>query len=65
MTTKITEADARVLAARVGVTLDAEAARNAAIAMDAPLATADGHARTLGFEVEPATFLAVRQRCQR
>ncbi len=65
MTTKLDEATARVLAAQAGVTLDAEAARNAALSMAGLLAAADGHSRALAFEAEPGAYLAAQRRGKR
>ncbi|MBM3532219.1 MAG: hypothetical protein FJX60_04185 [Alphaproteobacteria bacterium] len=57
--------DARLFAAKAGVTLDDEAARNAASATAVPLAEADKHSRALAFEAEPGQFAAYQQRCKR
>ncbi|MBM3547643.1 MAG: hypothetical protein FJX54_11875 [Alphaproteobacteria bacterium] len=57
--------DARLFAAKAGVAFDDEAARNAASATAAPLATADKQSRVLPFEAEPGQFAAYQQRCKR
>jgi len=57
--------EARLFAAKAGVTFDDEAARNAASATAAPLAQADRQARSLAFEAEPGQFAAYQQRCKR
>ena len=62
MTIKLDEAAARAMAAQVGVTLDAEAASNAALSMSGLLAAADGHARALKFEAEPGSYRAAQAR---
>ncbi|MSP50324.1 MAG: hypothetical protein EXQ95_13495 [Alphaproteobacteria bacterium] len=64
MTDRLSDTDARLLAARAGVTLDGDRAHNAAAAAAGPLAAADGQSRTLAFEAEPAQFLAIQQRCK-
>ena len=64
MADRLKDTDARLLAARAGVALDDERARNAAIAMGGPLVAADGPSRTLAFEAEPGQLLAVRQSCK-
>jgi hypothetical protein len=65
VTKTLTEAEAKVLAARGGATLDDKAAANAVVAMAPHLAKAEEHAAALGFEDEPSTYLAVRARCRR
>ncbi len=62
MTTKLDQATAQTIAARVGVTLNAEAARNAALSMAALLEAADGYGRALAFEAEPGAYLAAQRR---
>jgi hypothetical protein len=59
---RIMDTDASVLAAQAGVSLDGDAARNAAVSMERPLALADAAARLLAFEAEPAQFLPAQQR---
>lgn len=62
MTIRLDEAGAKAMAAQVGVTLDPEAARNAAVSMTGLLAAADGYARTLPFEAEPSAYVAAQIR---
>ncbi len=65
MTTKLDEATARTIAAQLGVTVEGEAARNAALSMAALLAAADGHGRALAFEAEPGAYPAAQRRGKR
>lgn len=62
MTIKLDDTGAKTMAAQVGVTLDTEAARNAAVSMTGLLAAADGYARALPFEAEPGAYLAAQVR---
>jgi hypothetical protein len=55
-------AGAQVMAARIGVTLTEEAARDAAQSMAAVLAAAELLGRALPFEAEPGTYAAAQRR---
>lgn len=64
MTNRLSDTDARTLAAMSGVALEGESAGNAATAMAGPLAAADTQSRALAFEAEPGQFAKVQQRCK-
>ena len=65
MGAKLDEATAMTLAAQLGVTLEPEAARNAALSMAALLIAADNHGRALTFEAEPGAYAGAQRRGKR
>jgi hypothetical protein len=62
MSTKLDPAAAKTLAARLGVDLGDQAARDAALSMAAMLDAADAHMRALAFEAEPGSYVGAQRR---
>jgi hypothetical protein len=62
MSTKLDPAAAKTLAARLGVDLGDQAARDAALSMGGMLDAADAHMRAIAFEAEPGSYVAAQRR---